>query len=92
VGCGWAVREGVGQSGRGGSWALREAIVLISIYNKIPTEHNWIWSKNWLFVDKKFSNKIWVCREFNKEQLSPYELLHIQNEVQIKIQEIQGLI
>jgi hypothetical protein len=48
--------------------------------------------KNWLSVDKKFSNKIWVCREFNKEQLSPYELLHIQNEVQIKIQGIQGLI
>jgi hypothetical protein len=35
----------VGRSRGGGSWAVRKATVLISIYNKIPTEHNWIWSK-----------------------------------------------
>jgi hypothetical protein len=92
VGHGWAVHEGMSWSERGGSWAVREATVLISIYNKIPTEHNWIWSKNWLSLDQKFSNKIRVCREFNKEQLSPYELLHVQNGFQIKIQGIQCLI
>jgi hypothetical protein len=35
--------------------------------------------KRWPFDARKFSNKIWNCRELNKKQLSPLELFKLQN-------------
>jgi hypothetical protein len=46
----WAMHEGMGWSRKGGSWAVHEATMLILIYIKIRTEHNWFWSKKTGFL------------------------------------------
>jgi hypothetical protein len=36
---------------------------------------------------QNFSNKIWTCRELNKEQISSLKLFKIRMEVELKIRE-----
>jgi hypothetical protein len=37
--------------------------------------------KRWSSDVLKISNKIWMCRELNKEHISPLELFKILNEI-----------
>jgi hypothetical protein len=43
--------------------------------------------QNILYLTQKNSNKIWVYRELNKEQLSLLQLLQIHNRIGIKIRD-----
>jgi hypothetical protein len=41
--------------------------------------------KNWLYLDKKNSNKTQTCRELNMEQLSPLQFSKFGLEFELKI-------
>jgi hypothetical protein len=65
--------------GKGGSWAGPERnSVGFYLFKIFSTNSNFKWFKEYLPLVEFFSNKLWICMDLNKEQLSLLELSKIQ--------------
>jgi hypothetical protein len=78
--------------GRGLAWGERKLVGpkkssdISELFKPFQIWLELIRSKDGLPVIKKFQNKIWICRELNKEQCSLLEIFKIRDKSWIKNQ------
>jgi hypothetical protein len=78
-----------GSRGAGGRTELgraRENSAVLKLTKNFQTDKIWF-DQNWLYLDKKISNKLWICRELNKEQVSLSRFSKFGLEFELKIKE-----